>query len=66
MALDKDKATIKLDLNAKKILQAPDNKVTLTSVEKQADGSYDIDLRLESPGLGQDQFGYTLFEKVID
>lgn len=66
MALDKDKLTMKLDLNKKKILQAPDDKVTLTDVQPRTDGGYDVELRLQSPTIERDHFGYTLFGKIID
>src|SRR5207244_3198124 len=48
MAIDKDKLIMKLDLNKKKILQAPDDKVTLTSVLPRTDGGYDVDLNLQT------------------
>jgi hypothetical protein len=66
MALDKDKLTMKLDLNKKKILQAPDDKVTVTSVQRRTDGGYVVDLRLQSPNIERYHFGYTLVGKLID
>jgi hypothetical protein len=66
MALDKDKLTMKLDLGKKTILQAPDDKVTVTNVQQRTDGGYDVDLLLRSPTIERDHFGYTLFGKIVD
>jgi hypothetical protein len=67
MALDKDKLIMKLDLNTKKILQAPDDKVKITSVLPRTDGGYDLELRLQTPPtVDKAMFGYSLVNKIFD
>lgn len=66
MALDKDKLTLKLDLNKKEIVQAPDDQISLTSVSQREDGSYELNLRLQGPTIETDHFGYMLGYQLTD
>ncbi|QHW31078.1 DUF4179 domain-containing protein [Paenibacillus rhizovicinus] len=66
MALDKDKRNLVIDLGAKKIVQAPDDQVGLTSVSRQPNGNYELQLSVQGPTIPTDHFGYTLGSELTD
>lgn len=66
MALDKKKLNVKVDLDTKQILEAPDHQLSLTQVSRRDDGSYELNFLVQGPTIESDHYGYTLSSKVID
>jgi hypothetical protein len=64
MALDKSKLEMKLDLNQKRIVQAPDDKVRLISAEKIAGDRYGITLGVKTD-FDRDHFGFTIIDGAV-
>ncbi|MBM7568064.1 DUF4179 domain-containing protein [Paenibacillus sacheonensis] len=61
MALDKSKLEMKLDLEKKEIVQAPDDKVRLVSAKKTGTGVYEITLAVKSDS-SVDRYGFTIVD----
>ncbi|MDR6550263.1 DUF4179 domain-containing protein [Paenibacillus qinlingensis] len=64
MALDKSKLEMQLDLDEQRIVQAPDDKVRIVTIDKVNDDHYSLVLGVQSD-LDRDHYGFTILNGEV-